>query len=77
MKLIAFVLAAVLAGAVVATCLLAPGYYAYLLGTLAITALVGVGLNVLLGLAGEVSLGQAGFLALAPTHWESSPPRRA
>ena len=34
------------------------------MGTLATTALVGVGLNVLLGLAGEVSLGQAGFLAL-------------
>jgi branched-chain amino acid transport system ATP-binding protein len=50
--------------AAVAICLLAPGYYAYLLGTLATTALVGVGLNVLLGLAGEVSLGQAGFLAL-------------
>jgi branched-chain amino acid transport system ATP-binding protein len=47
-----------------AICLLAPGYYGYLLGTLATTALVGVGLNVLLGLAGEVSLGQAGFLAL-------------
>src|SRR6202035_4172364 len=45
-------------------CLFAPGYYAYLLGTLATTALVGVGLNVLLGLAGEVSLGQGGFLAL-------------
>ena len=43
---------------------LAPGYYGYLLGTLATTALVGVGLNVLLGLAGEVSLGQGGFLAL-------------
>jgi ABC-type branched-subunit amino acid transport system ATPase component/ABC-type branched-subunit amino acid transport system permease subunit len=47
-----------------AICLLAPGYYGYLLGTLATTALVGVGLNVLLGLAGEVSLGQGGFLAL-------------
>ena len=63
--IVAIVLAAVLVGAAaVAICLLAPGYYAYLLGTLATTALVGVGLNVLLGLAGEVSLGQAGFLAL-------------
>src|SRR5260370_8676821 len=34
------------------------------MGTLATTALVGVGLNVLFGLAGEVSLGQGGFLAL-------------
>ncbi|WP_407180126.1 ATP-binding cassette domain-containing protein [Bradyrhizobium sp. STM 3562] len=60
----AFVVFLALAVAVAAICLLAPGYYAYLLGTLATTALVGIGLNVLLGLAGEVSLGQAGFLAL-------------
>jgi ABC-type branched-subunit amino acid transport system ATPase component/ABC-type branched-subunit amino acid transport system permease subunit len=64
MKTLIIVLAAVLAGGAVAICLLAPGYYAYLRGTLATTALVGVGLNVLLGLAGEVSLGQGGFLAL-------------
>jgi branched-chain amino acid transport system ATP-binding protein len=56
--------AALVGAAAVAICLLAPGYYAYLLGTLATTALAGVGLNVLLGLAGEVSLGQGGFLAL-------------
>ena len=65
MKAIVAAIAAVLVGAAaVAICLLAPGYYAYLLGTLATTALVGVGLNILLGLAGEVSLGQGGFLAL-------------
>ena len=64
MKTIAILVAATLFGGVAAICLLAPGYYAYLLGTLATTALVGVGLNVLLGLAGEVSLGQGGFLAL-------------
>ncbi|HZE55229.1 MAG TPA: branched-chain amino acid ABC transporter ATP-binding protein/permease [Bradyrhizobium sp.] len=65
MKTIIAVVAAVLVGAAtVAICLLAPGYYAYLVGMLATTALVGVGLNVLLGLAGEVSLGQGGFLAL-------------
>ena len=64
MKAIFVALAAVLAGIVIAVCLLAPGYYAYLMGMLATTALVGVGLNVLLGLAGEVSLGQVGFLAL-------------
>ena len=64
MKAIFIVIAALLAVGVAAICLLAPGYYAYLMGMLATTALVGVGLNVLLGLAGEVSLGQAGFLAL-------------
>ena len=65
MRAIVAAISAVLVGAVaIAICLLAPGYYAYLLGTLATTAIVGVGLNVLLGLAGEVSLGQGGFLAL-------------
>jgi branched-chain amino acid transport system ATP-binding protein len=62
--IVALIAAALLAGACVAVCLLAPGYYAYLLGALATTTLAGVGLNVLLGLAGEVSLGQGGFLAL-------------
>ncbi|HLJ01472.1 MAG TPA: ATP-binding cassette domain-containing protein [Bradyrhizobium sp.] len=64
MRALLAAISAALAAAVVAICLLAPGYYAYLLGTLATTALAGVGLNVLLGLAGEVSLGQGGFLAL-------------
>jgi ABC-type branched-subunit amino acid transport system ATPase component/ABC-type branched-subunit amino acid transport system permease subunit len=61
---VAFVTAVLVGIAAVAICLLAPGYYAYLLGTLATTALAGIGLNVLLGLAGEVSLGQGGFVAL-------------
>jgi branched-chain amino acid transport system ATP-binding protein len=64
MKIIYAAVALALLGAAAAVCLLAPGYYAYLLGTLATTALVGVGLNALLGLAGEVSLGQCGFVAL-------------
>jgi branched-chain amino acid transport system ATP-binding protein len=64
MKAFVLVAAAILAVVAVVVCLFAPGYYGYLLGTVATTALVGVGLNVLLGLAGEVSLGQAGFLAL-------------
>ena len=65
MRTIAIVIAAALASiAVAAVCLMAPGYYAYLLGMLATTALAGIGLNVLLGLAGEVSLGQSGFVAL-------------
>ena len=64
MKAMGILVALALAIGAAAACLLAPGYYGYLLGTLATTALVGVGLNVLLGLAGEVSLGQGGFLAL-------------
>jgi branched-chain amino acid transport system ATP-binding protein len=63
MKLIAIVLVALL---VIAACIcgFAPGYYAFLLGLMAATALVGIGLNILYGLVGEVSLGQAGFVAL-------------
>ena len=64
MKAVMVALALALLAGAAASCLLAPGYYGYLLGTLATTALVGIGLNVLLGLAGEVSLGQGGFLAL-------------
>ena len=65
MRILIGVIAAALACvAASAVCLLAPGYYAYLLGMLATTALAGIGLNVLLGLAGEVSLGQGGFVAL-------------
>jgi branched-chain amino acid transport system ATP-binding protein len=64
MRVILALIVAALTLAATAICLLAPGYYAYLLGTLATTTLVGVGLNILLGLAGEVSLGQAGFVAL-------------
>jgi ABC-type branched-subunit amino acid transport system ATPase component/ABC-type branched-subunit amino acid transport system permease subunit len=64
MKAVSALTLVVLAAAATAICLLAPGYYAYLLGTLATTALAAAGLNILLGLAGEVSLGQAGFLAL-------------
>jgi branched-chain amino acid transport system ATP-binding protein len=64
MRVVQLVVGLTLLAGAATVCLLAPGYYAYLLGTLATTALVGVGLNVLLGLAGEVSLGQCGFVAL-------------
>jgi branched-chain amino acid transport system ATP-binding protein len=64
MRALLAAVAVVLAVGVAAVCLLAPGYYGYLMGTLATTALAGIGLNILLGLSGEVSLGQGGFLAL-------------
>ncbi|WP_019505512.1 ATP-binding cassette domain-containing protein [Pleurocapsa sp. PCC 7319] len=45
--------------------LLAPNtYYLYIIGTIAITTLVGVGLNILTGLSGQVSIGHAGFFAI-------------
>ena len=39
-------------------------YYLYVLGTIAITTLVSVGLNILTGLSGQVSIGHAGFFAI-------------
>jgi ABC-type branched-subunit amino acid transport system ATPase component/ABC-type branched-subunit amino acid transport system permease subunit len=47
------------------TILIAPNtYYLYIIGTIAITTLVGVGLNILTGLSGQVSIGHAGFFAI-------------
>ena len=42
----------------------ANNYYVFIMATLALTAIVGVGLNVLLGLTGQVSFGHVGFYAL-------------
>jgi len=39
-------------------------YYVFIIGTLALTAIVGIGLNVLLGLAGQISFGHVGFYAI-------------
>lgn len=39
-------------------------YYLYILGTIAVTTLVGIGLNILTGLSGQISLGHAGFFAI-------------
>ncbi|HEV2550866.1 MAG TPA: branched-chain amino acid ABC transporter ATP-binding protein/permease [Stellaceae bacterium] len=40
------------------------GYQVYLIAMVALTTMVGIGLNVLLGLAGQVSLGHVGFFGL-------------
>ena len=42
----------------------ADSYGIFLLATVALTALAAIGLNVLLGLAGQISLGQVGFMAI-------------
>jgi branched-chain amino acid transport system ATP-binding protein len=47
-----------------ALCFVGNGYQVYLIATVALTAMVGIGLNVLLGLAGQVSLGHVGFFGL-------------
>jgi ABC-type branched-subunit amino acid transport system permease subunit len=39
-------------------------YYVFIMAMLGITAIVGIGLNVLLGLTGQVSFGHVGFYAL-------------
>ncbi len=39
-------------------------YYVFIMATLGLTAVVGVGLNVLLGLTGQVSFGHVGFYAI-------------
>src|SRR5438105_7157550 len=48
----------------VAACLLGNGYQVFLIAIVCLTAIVGVGLNVLLGLTGQVSLGHVGFFAI-------------
>jgi ABC-type branched-subunit amino acid transport system ATPase component/ABC-type branched-subunit amino acid transport system permease subunit len=42
----------------------ANSYYVFVIGTVALTAIVGIGLNVLLGLTGQVSFGHVGFYAI-------------
>jgi branched-chain amino acid transport system ATP-binding protein len=61
MKLAAF--AAVFLIAIIFTAT-ANSYYVFIMATLALTAIVGIGLNVLLGLTGQVSFGHVGFYAI-------------
>ena len=61
MRLAAFAVVFLAAAAFTAT---ANSYYVFVMATLALTAVVGVGLNVLLGLTGQVSFGHVGFYAL-------------
>jgi ABC-type branched-subunit amino acid transport system ATPase component/ABC-type branched-subunit amino acid transport system permease subunit len=53
-----------LTAAGVALVFVSEGYTHFVLTLVALTAVVGVGLNVLLGLAGQVSLGHVGFYAI-------------
>lgn len=53
-----------LLGAIAATWVAPNTYYLFILGMVAITTLVGVGLNILVGLSGQVSIGHAGFFAI-------------
>ncbi|MBV8168775.1 MAG: ATP-binding cassette domain-containing protein [Alphaproteobacteria bacterium] len=57
-------LAALAIAGALAACWGGSGYTLYLVGLIGLTTLVGIGLNLLLGLTGEVSLGQVGFYAI-------------
>jgi branched-chain amino acid transport system ATP-binding protein len=58
---------AALAACLVAAALfagLANGYYVFVIATMALTAIAGIGLNVLMGLTGQISFGHVGFYAI-------------
>ncbi|MGE5522138.1 MAG: branched-chain amino acid ABC transporter permease, partial [Rhodospirillaceae bacterium] len=55
---------AALAALAIAAALAVNGYYVYVLANVALLAIVGIGLNVLLGLTGQVSFGHVGFYAI-------------
>jgi branched-chain amino acid transport system ATP-binding protein len=61
MRVLAFIL---LFGIAIAFTATANSYYVFIMAMLALTAIVGVGLNVLLGLTGQVSFGHVGFYAI-------------
>ncbi len=52
------------AALVVAAIVSADGYQVYIISLVGLTAMVGVAINVLLGLTGQISLGHAGFYAI-------------
>ena len=55
---------AVFVAATVAVIMTANDYWVYIIALVGLTAMVGVGLNVLLGLSGQISLGHVGFYAI-------------
>lgn len=48
----------------IASALLLNGYYAFVIGQIALLAIAGIGLNVLIGLSGQFSFGHAAFYAI-------------
>ena len=68
---IVLVLAVLAAG--VAAALSLNTYYVYVLANVALLAVVGVGLNVLIGLTGQVSFGHVGFYAICLLYTSPSP----
>ncbi len=58
-----FLVAVIFLIAFIFTCY-ANSYYVFVMATMALTAITGIGLNILLGLAGQVSFGHVGFYAI-------------
>ncbi len=59
-----FFLSAVFVALAVAAFAYADGYQIYILALVGLTTIVGVGLNILLGMSGQISLGHVGFYAI-------------
>ena len=55
---------AALIGLLIAAIFNANGYYLFVLSLVGLTAIVGIGLNILVGLSGQISLGHVGFYAI-------------
>ncbi|MCG6951406.1 MAG: branched-chain amino acid ABC transporter ATP-binding protein/permease [Betaproteobacteria bacterium] len=64
MKALPWVTLAACFAAAIAFTSVANDYYVFVMATLALTAMVGIGLNILLGLSGQVSFGHVGFYAI-------------
>lgn len=70
-RLIPVLLLAVLIAA--ALLLFPSGYYYRIFALVYVFALAALGLNLLMGFAGQVSLGHAGFMGLGALPWRSAP----
>ena len=64
MRPLPFLAVAAVFAAALAFTAVANSYYVFIMATMALTAIVGIGLNVLLGLTGQVSFGHVGFYAI-------------
>jgi ABC-type branched-subunit amino acid transport system ATPase component/ABC-type branched-subunit amino acid transport system permease subunit len=64
MRLLPWLLLGALFAAALAFTAVANSYYVFVMAALALTAIVGIGLNVLLGLTGQVSFGHVAFYAI-------------
>jgi branched-chain amino acid transport system ATP-binding protein len=63
-KPLQLILAVLLLGAGAAMAMTLNNYYVYVIANVALLAIVGIGLNVLIGLTGQVSFGHVGFYAI-------------